>query len=359
MNKALGLMAGSIVVGMAMAQTPGVDKQACQWDYATTVSNCTKSLDFLEPPTRAGAQKTCVQNAMARRDACLDGIKKVRFTSVVSFGDSLSDVGAYKVGTVAALGGGKYTVNGPDGLVWTEVLANMVGAPMQCPAQTGLLSNLSSVTGAPVQNFADCFNYAQGGSRVGSSGACPAGVALQTAFAQQNIGAMCISLREQVGNHLAKPGGSFQPNDLVTEHAGGSDLSMQFTAVASAFGGGGVAVATGKVAGWPQATLDAVALGGVTALDAARAAAMEAMVRAGAELAALINIQIVDKGARYVVVRNQGNATHTPFGRTLDAGTQAFVVAMVVWQPAKTSQRTSFDFGFTTTSLKDQPGKET
>src|SRR6476469_1315537 len=32
------------------------------------------------------------------------------FASQVSFGDSLSDVGTYKVGAVAALGGGKYTV---------------------------------------------------------------------------------------------------------------------------------------------------------------------------------------------------------------------------------------------------------
>ena len=35
----------------------------------------------------------------------------VGFTSMVSFGDSLSDVGAYKVGNVAAAGGGKWTVN--------------------------------------------------------------------------------------------------------------------------------------------------------------------------------------------------------------------------------------------------------
>ena len=32
----------------------------------------------------------------------------VKFSSMVSFGDSLSDVGTYKVGTVAALGGGLY-----------------------------------------------------------------------------------------------------------------------------------------------------------------------------------------------------------------------------------------------------------
>ena len=36
---------------------------------------------------------------------------KIKFASMVNFGDSLSDVGTYKVGTVAALGGGKYTVH--------------------------------------------------------------------------------------------------------------------------------------------------------------------------------------------------------------------------------------------------------
>lgn len=36
----------------------------------------------------------------------------VQYERVVSFGDSLSDVGTYNVSGVAALGGGKYTVNG-------------------------------------------------------------------------------------------------------------------------------------------------------------------------------------------------------------------------------------------------------
>ena len=328
MNKVIVLAAGVVVVGVATAQTETVERQACQRSYATTVSNCAKSLDYLDPNERAGTQQTCVHSAMARREACLVGVTKVRFNSMVTFGASLSDVGAYKVGTVAALGGGKYTVNGPDGLTWTEVLAKMVGAPPQCAAQTGLLPNISGVTGAPVQNFDNCFNYAQGSSRVSSSGTGPAGVALQTALAQRNVGLMCISLREQVGNHLAKVGGYFQRTDLVTVEAGGNDLFTQLTAVSSAAGGGAAAVATGTVAGWPQATLDVVILGGPAALDAARAAAVKAMDQAGAELAALINTQIVGRGAWYVVVRNLGNVAYAPLGRSVDAATQAFVVTM-------------------------------
>ena len=80
---------------------------------------------------------------------------KAHFTTVVSFGDSYSDAGTYKVGTVAALGGGKFTVNGPDGLTWTEVLAKTVGAPAQCAAQTGMLPN-NGTTGAPVRDSASC-----------------------------------------------------------------------------------------------------------------------------------------------------------------------------------------------------------
>jgi len=40
-----------------------------------------------------------------------DQAPKLRYSAQVSFGDSLSDVGSYAVGGVAALKGGKFTVN--------------------------------------------------------------------------------------------------------------------------------------------------------------------------------------------------------------------------------------------------------
>lgn len=251
----------------------------------------------------------------------------VEFTSVVSFGDSLSDSGTYKVGTIAFLQGGKFTVNGPNGLTWNEVLAQMVGAPAPCAAQTGMLPN-NGVVGAPVQNVAACFNYAQGSSRVSSSGTGPNGVALQTAFGEQNLGFMAISLQQQFRNHLNKVGGRFSSTDLVTVNAGGNDLFMQLAAVGSAFGGGAAAVATGTVAGWPQSTINTVALGGQAAVTAASAAAVDAMGQAGAELAGYIRDLVVANGARYVIVRNLGDVNVTPFGLTLDAGTKALVTAM-------------------------------
>jgi phospholipase/lecithinase/hemolysin len=182
--------------------------------------------------------------------------------------------------------------------------------------------------GAPVQNFASCFNYAQGSSRVSSSGTGPNGVALQTAFGEQNLGFMAISLLQQFNDHLAKVGGRYAFTDLVTVNGGGNDLFMQLGAVASAFGGGQAAVATGTVAGWSQATLDAVALGGTDAVNAASAAAVAAMGQAGAELAGYVRTLVLDKGARYVIVRNLGNANTTPFGASLDAATQGLITAM-------------------------------
>src|SRR4051794_5453089 len=71
---------------------------------------------------------------------------KPRFRAQIAFGDSLSDVGAYAVGTVKALNGGKFTINGDNtatnpaltGLNWTEVLAADFKLPAPCAAQTGL-----------------------------------------------------------------------------------------------------------------------------------------------------------------------------------------------------------------------------
>jgi outer membrane lipase/esterase len=327
MNKALALIAGTVVVGMAMAQTT-VDEQACHRDYTTTVSNCARGLGLLGPATRAGVQRTCVQSAKVSRDACL-GVGKVQFTRVVTFGDSASDVGAYKVGTIAALGGGKYTVNGSEGLTWTERLASMVNAPAECAAQTGLLPNISGITGAAVQNFYDCFNYAQGSSRVNSSGAGIAGVALQQMFGEQNIGVMAVSLREQIENHLTKVGGRFNRLDLViVAGGGGNDGIMQLIALGRAAAGGVAAVVTGRVAGWPQSTLDVVELGGTAAVDAARAASVAVMAQYGSDLAGYIRMLVVGNGARHVLVRNLANPNLSPFGRSFDAATQAWRATM-------------------------------
>ena len=73
-----------------------------------------------------------------------DQTLRTSFTQQVSFGDSLSDVGTYAVGTVGALGGGRYTINGSSTTVnpaltgknWTELMATQFGLPAPCPAQS-------------------------------------------------------------------------------------------------------------------------------------------------------------------------------------------------------------------------------
>jgi phospholipase/lecithinase/hemolysin len=254
---------------------------------------------------------------------------KVQFTSVVSFGDSLSDAGTYKVGTVAAAGGGKFTVNGAgsSSYTWTENLAVALGAPAQCAARTGMLPNQAGVTGAPVTDVAGCFNYAQGSSRVTAEGSGPNGVALQQ-FGQQNLGFMANALQEQMNRHLTRIGGTYSGTELVTVNAGGNDAFMQLNGLGSAAGGGQIAVGAGTIAGWPQSVLNTVAGGGAAATNAAATAAVTAMGQAGTELAGYIKTLLVAQGAKYVLVRHLGNINVTPYGRTLDAGTQGVITNM-------------------------------
>ncbi len=256
---------------------------------------------------------------------------KVTFSSVVSFGDSLSDAGTYRVGTVAQLGGGKFTVNSAadkNDKTWTEALAVSLGAPVQCAAQTGLLPN-NGVTGAAVVNIAACNNYAQGSSRVTAVGSGPNGVALQKApFNQVNLGLIADSIQNQVNRHTAKVG-TFSGGELVTVNGGGNDFFMQLGAVGAAAGGGAAAAGAGTIAGWPTATITTVSGGGAAAGNAAAGAAVAAMGQAGAELASYVKTLIVGKGAKYVVVRNLVDLNNTPFGATFDAGTKQLSTAMV------------------------------
>lgn len=156
-----------------------------------------------------------------------DQTHAVKFSQQVSFGDSLSDVGTYAVGAVAAAGGGKYTINGSNtsanaaytGLNWTEVLAAELNLPAPCAAQTGLQgadnANPALDFNVPVVNHAGCFNYAQGGSRVTERAG--AGYPVQ----------MTVPVVTQVQNHLAKTGGKFSGTELITIMAGGNDVLVQ------------------------------------------------------------------------------------------------------------------------------------
>jgi outer membrane lipase/esterase len=254
---------------------------------------------------------------------------KVGFTSLVSFGDSLSDVGTAKVGAVAALGGGKWTVNSPTAKNWTELIAAQYGLPAPCAAQTGLFPVIPGFTGAATQNFSTCRNYAQGSSRV-TSPAGPNSVAIQSvAPSAAPLGLIALPVATQMTNHLANVGGAYTGKELVTVMAGGNDFFMNLNGVNSAFDGGVAAVGAAQFAGWSATVQGQVFGGGTAAVSAAANAAVAGMAQAATELAGYIKTNVTGKGAKYVAVVNLPDVVRTPFGINFDAQTKALGGQMI------------------------------
>lgn len=259
----------------------------------------------------------------------------VGFTQLVSFGDSLSDVGTYKVGTIAALGGGKWTVNSPTAKNWTELVAAQYALPAPCPAQTGLFPLIPGFTGAAIQNFPLCRNYAQGSSRV-TSPAGPNSTAVQAALgggaaaaAAAPLGLMAVPVVTQMNTHLTNAGGSYSGKELVTVLAGGNDIFMNLNGVSSAAAGGAGAAGAAAIAGWAPAVQTSVAAGGPAAVSAAATAAVQGMAQAGTELAGYVKTLVVAKGAKYVAVVNLPDVSQTPLAASLDASTKGLLNTMV------------------------------
>jgi outer membrane lipase/esterase len=204
----------------------------------------------------------------------------------------------------------------------------MVAPP--CAAETGLLPNIPGLVGAaPVTNIPNCFNYAQGSSRVSGIFA-PNSATLQAApFNQVNLGLLAVPIATQMATHLARVNGAYSGTELVTVMGGGNDFFMNFNGVAQAAGGGAGAAGAAITAGWSQTVQAAVAAGGAAAVGAASQAAVAGMGQAGAELAGLVKTQIVAKGAKYVVVVNLPDVSQTPFALALDAQTRSLMQTMV------------------------------
>jgi outer membrane lipase/esterase len=228
-----------------------------------------------------------------------DQTPKIKYSNLVSFGDSLSDVGTYGVSTIKAVGGGQYnvngTVNGTSGKNWTELLAAQLGVAAPCPAQTGLKSVIPNIPAVAVVNKAGCFGYGQGGSRV-TNAVGIGNIASYPADPSGALGQLTDPVFNQIQRHLAASGGSFKGDELVTVLAGGNDVF---------------------------ANLGAVGAGAITPL-----AGVTAVGTAGGELAAYVKNLIVAKGAKYVVVVNLPNVSKTPFAYSLDAATQGLIQTM-------------------------------
>ena len=319
-----------------------------------------------------------------------DQTPKTKFSNQITFGDSLSDVGTYAVGGVAALGGGQYTINGNNtsvspeltGKNYTTLIAAQLGLPAPCAAQTGLQGTASAGFSVPVTDHPECFNYAQGGSRV-TNPVGPGNKALDKPGAI-SLGQMTVPVVTQIANHLKKVGGKFKGDELVIVMAGGNDALEQLgelSAAATTAGGtaliqslvaqlapgttnpqtgaGAIAAAAqaealkGSAApaiitaaitaaaqnGNTAAVANAAAIGAKAGADATAAGnaysaahgpdLVKNMATAGAELGVLVQKQILANGAGYVVVNNLPDVSISPSAKAQSADTQKLIAAMV------------------------------
>lgn len=123
---------------------------------------------------------------------------------VVSFGDSLSDVGTYAP-IAGAVGGGRFTTN--PGQVWSQDVAQYYGGTLTAAYTIGPTHKLSAQNG---------LGYAEGGATV----ATPAD---QNDFLTDVIGNVEMPVNQQVASYL-NAHGSFNGNQLVLVWAGANDV---------------------------------------------------------------------------------------------------------------------------------------
>ena len=123
---------------------------------------------------------------------------------IVSFGDSLSDVGTYAP-IASVLGGGRFTTN--PGQVWTQDVAQYYGDTLSAAYTIDLTHKLSAQSG---------LGYAEGGATV----ATPAN---QNDFLTDVIGNIEMPVNQQISSYLGAHG-SFNSNQLVLVWAGANDV---------------------------------------------------------------------------------------------------------------------------------------
>jgi phospholipase/lecithinase/hemolysin len=201
---------------------------------------------------------------------------------VVSFGDSLSDVGTYAPVIQANFGGGRFTTN--PGEVWTQKVAEYYGGTLSAAYLGGFGQPLAASTG---------LGYAQGGSRVvdpDGEGHAPAG---QPDYAQ----ATTTPIVTQVQNYLSAHG-SFNSNQLVLVNGGANDIFEQLTTLTTA--------------------IETDIAGGMTAQQAVVAETQNTLVPVAVALAQQVGV-ILQNGATHVVVSNVPDIGGTPLAQSLVA----------------------------------------
>jgi len=231
---------------------------------------------------------------------------KGTFTAVVSFGDSLSDIGTYAPATslagngTAPYFGGKFTTNGTAAPIWVESLASSLGLAVT-PAEVGFNARSVKCPAAadPAQAHT-CTAYGQGGARITD----PQGIGHNA----DGSGALTVPVVVQIANHLARFG-SFKSSDLVLVYAGNNDVFIDFAIY------GFVAETTqAQVAAGTLSAVDAA-----TQLAAAKKAVEDDVTTAAGNLATAVKTQIIAKGGSYVAVMTLSDIADTPFGTEFPA----------------------------------------
>jgi phospholipase/lecithinase/hemolysin len=258
---------------------------ACSGDDTTTGA---APVVMLQDGETAAAASQVAAGGPEAAQAVAKTLLAPRMRQVVVFGDSLSDVGTYRVGNIAAAGGGKFTTN--PGPVWPETIGLLLGAPVT-PFREGFAGQ-SRVLGGT--------GFAMGGSRVSQqpgiechphpdTGACTA--------------ALTIPVTQQIDDYLAANGDRFSQGQLVFVFAGGNDILFQLAA------------------------LDAKVRVGVP-LDVATLEAMAAVRQAATDLVGQVH-HILGKGATRVAVLNLPELADTIYGKAAPAPVRELMIGMV------------------------------
>ena len=213
---------------------------------------------------------------------------RIAFNSVVSFGDSLSDAGTYRVGLVAASQGGLFTVNGNASAVgfepvpsftWAQLISATFLGQVSCAARTGGF-------GVGITTVAGCTNYAQGGARITD----PIGT-------NHANGALTEPVVAQVAHYLSStPNGRFTGAELITVQGGANELFAQADILSAAAAAEGTRVGAATfsttlvgllAAGATNPATAAQAIGQAMATEAARpGSSSDTVVAAGVGAAA-------------------------------------------------------------------------
>jgi phospholipase/lecithinase/hemolysin len=219
---------------------------------------------------------------------------------VVSFGDSLSDVGTYAPVIQASFGGGRFTTN--PGEVWTQKVAEYYGDTLKAAYLGGFGQPLVAAGGN---------GYAQGGSDVVN--------AEGQGWAPNNMAATTVPVVTQVSNYLSAHT-SFNSNQLVLVNGGANDI-FQFAGTTANL----TALATALTTQFPllveAGKLPNTQAGQVMFIAGYLQALPDPQIaQAAAALAAQVQT-IVSSGATHVVVSTVPDIGNTPLGVAAEAAT--------------------------------------